>query len=679
MASQHARIGRAIILRCTAGGSMDGYKLGFRGDIEGLRAVAILLVIAAHAGVPCLAGGFVGVDVFFVLSGFLITGLLNRELAERGSIDFVAFYIRRLRRLMPALLLMVVIVSAFAFRLLAPWDQIGQARAAAMASAWLSNIHFALARLDYFTPGADSNLFLHTWSLGVEEQFYLMWPALLLVVWLLAKRDKRSFKRIGAGVLLVVASSSLVAELALTKRSPQWAFYMMPLRAWQFAAGGLIWALPVLADGAQSSVRRGIVEGAGWLGLALVIGAALWLNGVVPYPGWRACVPTVGATLIIYAGMQGKRPVSVSMLAWRPLQAIGRISYAWYLWHWPVLLLGGLIFDWRGMPLRAAEVLLSLMLAVLTYHLVESPLRRSQGWLTHRKLVLLCSVGLVIAMNAGAILWYSKAVASSARPEIARYAKAYTDTAAIYPMGCDDWYKTDLVKICAFGDDDAEHTAVLMGDSIAGQWFPAMQKIFTQGGWRLLVVTRSSCPMVDEPYFYSRIGREYTECADWRLAALGRVASLKPDLLLLSTVSTYGFTESQWVDGTSRILGPVTGSARRIVLLRATPTLPFDGPSCLATHVGKQGACTAPDMDEQAGRIFQWQRTAAARFSNVSALDFNDLICPAGTCQAARNGQIIFRDSQHITASFAATLGDAVAARLNVGANGGSVPVEAGR
>ena len=153
---------------------MHGYKLGFRGDIEGLRAIAVLLVVAAHAGVPRLAGGFIGVDVFFVLSGFLITGLLNRELAERGRIDFGAFYLRRLRRLMPALLLVVLVVSALASHVLAPWDQGRQASAAAMASIWLSNIHFALAKLDYFAPGAEANLFLHTWSLGVEEQFYLL-------------------------------------------------------------------------------------------------------------------------------------------------------------------------------------------------------------------------------------------------------------------------------------------------------------------------------------------------------------------------------------------------------------------------------------------------------------------------------------------------------------------------
>ena len=647
---------------------MHGYKLGFRGDIEGLRAIAILLVVAAHAGVPGLAGGFIGVDVFFVLSGFLITGLLNQELAERGRIDFGAFYLRRLRRLMPALLLVVLVVSVLALRLLAPWDQGRQASAAAMASVWLSNIHFALARLDYFSPGNEANLFLHTWSLGVEEQFYLLWPALLLGVWLLARRKGQSFKELGATVLLVVACASLLAELTLTRRLPQWAFYMMPTRAWQFAAGGLIWALPSMAAQDGSSRRRLMTAGQGWIGLALILGAALWLDEAVPYPGWRALIPTLGAVLVIHAGMQDGRALPARLLASWPLQGIGRVSYAWYLWHWPALLLGGFALDWSGPPLLAIEVLASLVLAILTYRFVESPLRHHASWLTYRRVAWLASLGLMAAMNVGAIQWHNQAVAAAASPDMQRYAKAYKDTPVIYALGCDDWYKADAVKFCMFGPEDAEHTVVLMGDSIAGQWFPAMARAFNRPGWRLLVVTKSSCPMVDQPFFYERIRREYTECAKWRSAALERMAAIKPDLLVLSTVSNYGFTEAQWVDGTARVFDAVAGSAKRVVVLRSTPSVSFDGPSCLATHIGVSGACEAPYRNEPDERVFAWQRQAAGRFPNVSALDFNDLICPGGTCAAARGGEVVFRDPQHVTASFAASLGDTVAERLGIDA-----------
>jgi len=658
---------------------MHGYKLGFRGDIEGLRAIAVLLVVAAHAGVPRLAGGFIGVDVFFVLSGFLITGLLNRELAERGRIDFGAFYLRRLRRLMPALLLVVLVVSALASHVLAPWDQGRQASAAAMASIWLSNIHFALAKLDYFAPGAEANLFLHTWSLGVEEQFYLLWPALLLGVWLLAKRKGQSFRELGTAILLAMACVSLVAELMLMRRLPQWSFYMMPMRAWQFAAGGLIWALPAASGQDGSSWRRCMAASRGWIGLALILGAALWLDEAVPYPGWRAFIPTLGAALVIHAGMQGGQLLSTRLLASWPLQGIGRISYAWYLWHWPALLLGGFALDWSGPPLLAVEVLASFVLAILTYRFVESPLRRHDGWLTYRRAALLASVALMAAMNAGAFLWHNQAIASAARPDMQRYAKAYKDTPAIYAMGCDDWYKSDAVKICMFGPGDAEHTAVLMGDSIAGQWFPAMARAFHRPGWRLLVVTKSSCPMVDQPFFYERIRREYTECAKWRSAALERMAAIRPDLLMLSTVSNYGFTEAQWVNGTASVLDAVAGSAKRVVVMRSTPSVSFDGPSCLATHIGTSDACKVPYQDEPGERVFAWQRQAVARFPNASAMDFNDLICPAETCAAVRDGQVVFRDSQHVTASFAASLGDTVAARLGLDNASNAASMDAAR
>lgn len=638
---------------------MAGYRLGFRGDIEGLRAIAILLVVAAHARMPWLAGGFVGVDVFFVLSGFLITGLLVREVAESGRIDFASFYVRRLRRLMPALLFMLLLVCAAASRVLAPSQAVEQAGAAAMAAVWLSNFYFALGKLDYFSAGADGNLFLHTWSLGVEEQFYLVWPALLLGTWVLLRRFGFAFANCWKVVLLVVAGVSLAASLVFTPRAPSLAFYMMPMRAWEFSLGGLLWALPV--SGATGRWGRSAL---GWLGLMLVAGAALWFDGAEPYPGWRAVVPALGAALAIYAGMGSQSASPGNLLALPPLQWLGRISYAWYLWHWPVLLLGRLVLGQDSASLRAAEVLVSLLLAWLSYRCVELPLRHRTWWLTYRRAALLGSVVVMILANVIAVRWHNHARDNLARADVARYARAHMDAPVIYGMGCDDWYKSDRVNICAFGPREAEHTAVLMGDSIAGQWFPAMARAFDRPGWRLLVLTKSSCPMVDEPFFYERIGREYTECAKWRADSLAQVAAIKPDVLLFGTVSTNGFTQTQWIEGTARVLSKVSASAGHIFVLRGTPLLPFDGPDCLARHEGRAGDCSAPYKDEHASQVFEWLTAAVSRFDNASMADFNDLVCPDGVCHALLDGRIVFRDSQHMTASYAESIGDRVAARL---------------
>jgi hypothetical protein len=230
-------------------------------------------------------------------------------------------------------------------------------------------------------------------------------------------------------------------------------------------------------------------------------------------------------------------------------------------------------------------------------------------------------------------------------------------------MGCDGWYHNAYVKVCAFGPDRAAHTAVLMGDSIAGQWFPAVSKAFAGSDWRLLVLTKSACPMVDEPFFYERIGRMYTECTVWRREALEKVAALKPDVIILSSSAASSFTQPQWIDGTAKVLSAINNSAGHIYLLRSTPDLSFSGPDCLAEQSGRpswlvmRSACSVPNTDRQADLVYEALRRAAGNFGNVTILDMNDLVCPNGTCAAQQHGVVVFRDSRHITASFAASLG----------------------
>lgn len=649
------------------------YRLGFRADVEGLRAIAILLVVAVHAGVPWLPGGFVGVDVFFVLSGFLITGLLVQEASTTGRLRFAEFYVRRLRRLMPALLLMVLVVALLASALLAPAEQRGQSTAAAMAVLWLSNIHFAFAQLDYFAPGTETNLFLHTWSLGVEEQFYLLWPALLL--WLIGRDGERGLARLRTGMWVVVVAS-LAAGVVLTYKAPQLAFYMMPMRAWQFAAGALVWLLFKQAPGAQDALdgrdhsRRWQV--AGWLGLAMVVAAGIAYGKGMPYPGGWALLPTLGAVAMLAAGCAVRPATGVTrLLGWRPLVWIGGISYSWYLWHWPVLLLGYAVSGSDAPGYRAAWVVISLFLAWASCRFVEAPLRHRRVWLARPRWAIFAALALMLVGNSLCLRWYATADTRMHSPTFQRYARAHGDAPIIYAMGCDDWYHSDRVHVCAFGAANAPHTAVLMGDSHAGQWFPAVAAAFERPGWRLLVLTKSSCPMVDAPIFYARIGREYTECATWRKAALAEVAALRPDVLLLGSTQ-YDFSENQWIEGTRRVLKVVSPAAGRVYLLRDTPHLPFDGPDCLAEHAGRPAwlarasTCSAPADDAMADRVAQWLDRATASFTNVRMLDLGPLVCPGRECRAEQQGLVVFRDAQHLTGSFAASLGPALAQKLGL-------------
>lgn len=659
------------------------YRLAYRGDIEGLRAVAIMLVVAAHAGVPWLAGGFVGVDVFFVLSGYLITGLLAQEIRTTGRVSLVDFYARRLRRLLPALLLMVIGSALLAAALLAPFEQPAQAQAAAAASVWLSNLYFIFSKLDYFGPAAGSNLFLHTWSLGVEEQFYLVWPVLVLFLvgswqW---QGATGNWQRLRGGMLATVGLC-LVLSVFLTYTQPAQGFYLMPSRAWQFALGAIT-VLAFAGDGpragraprwlAWASVagRRTV---AGWLGLALVLGAGVLLDTHHAYPGGWALLPSVGTALILATGTQASAHSVGGVLSLAPLQRLGQVSYAWYLWHWPILILGATVTVMGRPADPALLVAVSLGLAFVSYHLVEAPVRRSRVFI-HRPLVTLTlSVALMGATAVLGARWQDAAAGWALLPHQRAYSAVRSDLPALYGVaGCDEWYQSSRVQVCGFGPADAAHTALLIGDSVTMQWFPAAMQAYGRPGWRLLVITKSACPLVDEAYFYPRIGRIYSECSVWRDAALATVRSLRPDVVLMGSTTTYPFTEAQWVDGSRRVLDALAPAAGRVLIIRATPSLPFDGPGCLARHTWRSPmlpappGCSAPLADRQRDDIHAWVSRAASEYPNVRMLDLNPLVCPDGLCVATRNGEIVFRDSMHLTARFVKSLGAAFAQQAGMG------------
>lgn len=651
------------------------YRMAFRPDLEGLRAVAILAVVAVHAGVPWLRGGYVGVDVFFVLSGFLITGLLVNEVGETGRLRFVEFYVRRLRRLLPALVVLLLVVSAAASLLLSPAEQFQQSSAAAMAALWLGNFHFAFARLGYFSQGQETNLFLHTWSLGVEEQFYLIWPALL--VWVMGRDTSSGLRRLKAA-MSVVFVASLVGCIVLSYDAPRLAFYMMPLRAWQFAAGALVWiffnpgavgATLQLSDRWQSLTRAG-----GWLGLACIALAAATFGPQMAYPGIYALLPTLGAVAVIAAGSASREAGGVSqVLSLRPLQGIGRVSYSWYLWHWPILLLGRAATGSDDPLWRGVWVALSFLLAVLSYRFIESTTRHRQWWLSQPRASLYASLALMLLVCAVSLDGFGSPLYKKQPAAVALYQMARSDAPVIYGMGCDDWFHSDRIRICAFGPADAPHTAVLIGDSHAGQWFPAVSEVFARPGWRLLVLTKSACPMVDESFFYPRIGREYTECSTWRRHAMERVAELKPDMILMGSADSYGFTQRQWIEGTGKVLKVLAPAAGHVYILRNTPSLPFDGPNCLEQQVGRptwlgSGGCTVSLDKSSADLELDWLSRAASRYPNVRMLDMNASICPKGICSAELGGQVVFRDAQHLTARFAASLEPALASKLGIDA-----------
>lgn len=659
---------------------LHGHRLSYRTDIQGLRAVAILLVVAAHAKITGFSGGFVGVDVFFVLSGYLITGLLTQEFAETGSIRFADFYARRFLRLLPALLTMLAFSCAGAAIILLPGAQDAQASAAAAASVWASNFYFAFSNIDYFAPSAESNIFLHTWSLGVEEQFYLVWPTLLLIICALSGSSRgQQLTRVKTGMILI-AAISLFSCITSTPHSPELAFYMMPWRAWQFALGALVMlhrdANGRIANSGSHPVTRHSGKSAllGWLGLAMIVGSGILFRPNFAYPGAWALVPSLGAAGVLALGSTRQMKSGVgALLSWSPLQYLGRVSYSWYLWHWPVLLLGAKLLDPGHLENRVLLVMASLAIAELSYRLIESPIRRNRKLRERPAATVFFAVALMVVAATFSIRW-SNAVASwLSQPEQKHYASTKQDAPSIYGFGCDDWYHSAEVKFCQFGNERAKHTAIMIGDSIGLQWFPAVATVFDNPEWRLLVVTKSSCPIVDEPYFYARIGREYTECSKWRNDALSQIQKIKPDVLIMGTSTSPTFSSQQWKEGTERVLAQVSPFAGHVYILRATPVLPFNGPDCLSGRSWRprqlffDSSCTASASNARSDEIFSALSLAARSFKNASMLDMNDSVCPGHLCSAEQGKLVVFRDSQHMTASFAESLSPQLKNQLNLG------------
>lgn len=365
----------------------------FRQDIEGLRAVAVGLVVAFHGFQLPFSGGYVGVDVFFVISGFLITSLLLRERTKTGRISILGFYARRVRRILPASALVVVVTVVASYHWLGFLTGNDVAEAAKWTAVFAANIHFGLVGTDYFGAVTPPSPLLHMWSLGVEEQFYVVWPGLFLLLVMLVRGSRH--RHVLAASLLLVCAASLAWSVTQTATSPTWAYFSPLTRAWELGVGALV---AVVAPGIARQRHRWLVEALAAVGLIGIVASGLLLDESVPYPGWAVVWPVISTALVIAAGCANQHTLTGRVLSVQPMQWVGARSYSLYLWHWPFLTVGAqyAIVDLTLVE-RGGLVAAAVVASALTYRLVENPLRRAPFLVKRTGLSLAVGAALIIS------------------------------------------------------------------------------------------------------------------------------------------------------------------------------------------------------------------------------------------------------------------------------------------
>jgi len=640
-------------------------------DIQGMRAVAVVLVVLFHAEIPGFGGGYVGVDVFFVISGFLISTHLLEALRTNGRIGFGSFYARRARRLLPAAFV-VIIATVVAARLLVSPIQFGYVVKDAMAAAfYIPNLWFAYNATDYLAEKTPS-LFLHYWSLGVEEQFYLLWPVLLAILF-------RFFKArwtLAIAMSAIIAASFAICQYSTTYAQPD-AFFLLPARVWEFGLGALV-ALALL-DGRKLFSPR-IAAVLGWVGLVAIIGAGMVFTTKTVYPGSAVAIPVLGAALLIAAGTAPGGPSA--MLSVRPATWIGDISYSLYLVHWPVLMLpvaAGAYMEHLPMWARGALALACVPLAWLLYTYVEIPGQRLR-WLTtaRPRRTLAVAVGamatvVVTAVAAGLVVQSrldngrsAEPIVLSASPAGTGYvptnlvpslAEADNDHPVLYDNGCHRNLSQTELADCATGSNPAAPKVVLFGDSHAAQWYPALHPLAERGEVRLEAQTKSGCPAAPPSNIAS------TSCLTWVENVADKLAADPPALVILGNFGKLYFPDEEnrgqlWREALTAAIERLP-TRSHLVLLADTPSTGTTPSICLARFVDDADYCALDRTEALDAELRAVERSVAEQYDNVSYVDFTELFCNATMCPSVIGDTLVYRDGSHITTEMSRVLSGA--------------------
>lgn len=640
---------------------------GFRSDINALRALAVIPVVAFHAGMAkILPGGFIGVDVFYAISGFLITGILLRDLEKTGRIDLGRFWAKRLRRLVPALALVIAVTLPVALLATSPliWADLAQDAAASMW--YVSNILFAVDAIDYFAEDLTQSPFLHTWSLGVEEQFYVAWPLLLLLSLIFVNRTKLPVRAVLVILFSAVIVTSLALSIFLTENRPGLAFYLLPTRAWEFAAGGLLAAIPAQLLNRRRTASAIYIA----VGISLLFGGFLLIEAADPFPGVLAAVPVAGTLLIIAGGSSSgaeSRTFVSKLLKSRPLQWVGRRSYSWYLWHWPVIVLVGTASQNDSTWLKIAAAICSLGLAAITYKYVENRFRRTGRLVASTRLTFLAAGSATVALSvlAGIILVAAGTMISS--PPYAKFAAA---RALVSDQACDrESTSSSGYRLCEMGDVRSMKTVMLIGDSHAGHWKAALSAAASEDNVRLLVRWMSACPVGGLNVLDSK-GTRVKGCAEFHAETLAIVKDERPDAVILSQSDAYAgnilspegtkLTESEqlnlWRSAFANRISVLSGTGAAVGIIEDNPGTPFDSPLCMTRLLSSERDCTVTRSEALSEPLRGVDAEVVAEAGVAAVYSPTEEICGPSHCRIiSSDGVPIYRDRTHLSEQWTKT------------------------
>ncbi len=644
----------------------------YRRDIDGLRAVAVLAVVLFHVGVGPITGGFVGVDVFFVISGYLITTLLVREHAKHGRISLLDFYARRIRRLFPALAVVVLLtVIAGYFVLLPVKEQPALARSVYMTAIYLSNLHFQRETNDYFAGPAAEQPLLHTWSLAVEEQYYLVWPAILIgLLWLATKTGAERRRIILAGLGLL-ACGSLGLSIWWTRTAPGAAFYHLPARAWELGLGAIV---AVAMDGRTKPNAR-LGDAATGLGLVMIGAAIVVIDRTTPFPGYAAALPVVGAALCIAGGGFGSS-IGRVVLGNRVMVAIGKVSYSWYLWHWPMLALARARAMSTPDPVRdGAIAVASLALAFASTYWVENPIRFAKsGPLARRGTTILAGAavsGLLVLAGFGL------AFAASHAAKDPRYAELVAIANQKPPLpGCQSSRLPPRAK-CTLPGTDTTREIVIWGDSHAERVVTPVAAYAQPRGIPVVQRTNAACPPMVGVVPSDR-GIPNKGCKRFNAKVLDELRAdrdrgIAVTVVLVGRWTNYLATTSL-ANVPTRTLFDVTGTARgaaplalleagldrtlaeldaigvRTVVAAPFPELRHSPAECHLRLPAPECVIARSVVETYRAPALATVRAVTERHSQSTRLvDPIDLLCTATTCSPVLDGHLVYVDAHHLT------------------------------